>query len=442
MRKSRWIGAGLTVSALVLSGCSTGPAGTNVTQDTKAPLELWTRTTPGGAGEQATKRLAEAFGKATGFKVEVTAIFDDFETKLAQRAAQRDLPDIVMNDVTQLGTLKSQGLVREIDLAKIKHGTELTEPALKSNQAPDGKLYGLPYSAQASALLIRKDWREKLGKGVPQTWTELVDLAKAFTTGDPDGNGKNDTAGLTATLSTKRGYASWYFSNFLWAAGGDFITETGGGKYKPSMSTPESVAATQWFRDLACKEKVIQPGAVTMPTPATNETFEAGKAGMYVVGPYLLPRFDKALGKEKYEVVPMPRGAKNADVLAEGLSTYLMAGSPNEAGQDAFADFSISAEGQKIGMQGDTTVIVQLPVNKNVDITQVRPDPRWKTYADIYASSGHYAPSIPNWTPVRQDTADTISALVADCGLDLRTELSKLDTKLSATLRQQGISAS
>ncbi|MEU3622398.1 sugar-binding protein [Amycolatopsis coloradensis] len=442
MRKSRWIGVGLTVSALVISGCSAGPAGTNVAQDTKAPLELWTRTTPGGAGEQATKRLAEAFEKATGFKVQVTAIFDDFETKLAQRAAQRDLPDIVMNDVTQVGTLKSQGLVREVEPGKIKHASELTEQALKSNQTPDGKLYGLPYSAQASALLIRKDWREKLGKTVPQSWPELVDLAKAFTTGDPDGNGKNDTAGLTATLSTKRGYASWYFSNFLWAGGGDFITEAGGGKYKPSMSTPESLAAVQWFRDLGCKDNVIQPGSVTMPTPATNETFEAGKAGMYVVGPYLLPRFDKSLGKDKYEVVPMPKGAKNSDVLAEGLSIYMMAGSPNQAGQDAFGDFAISADGQKIGMEGESAFIVQLPVNKNVDITQVRPDPRWKTYAEIYAKSGHYAPSIPNWTPVRQDTADTVSALVADCKLDTKTELSKLDTKLTATLQQQGISAS
>ncbi|MEC3977544.1 sugar ABC transporter substrate-binding protein [Amycolatopsis sp. H20-H5] len=442
MRRSRWIGVGLTVSALVLSGCSAGPAGTNVQQDTKAPLELWTRTTPGGPAEKATRRLADAFEKATGYQVQVTAIFDDFETKLAQRAAQRDLPDLVMNDVTQMGTLHSQGLLREIELGKLKHVPELTEQAVKSGKTGDGKQFGLPFSAQASALLIRKDWREKVGMGVPQSWADLVALGKAFTTGDPDGNGKNDTAGLSATLSTTRGYASWYFSNFLWAGGGDFVADAGDGKFKPAMSTPESIAATQWFRDLGCKENVIQPGSVTMATPATNETFEAGKAGMYVVGPYLLPRFDKSLGKDKYEVVPMPKAAKNADVLAEGGSTYLMAGSPNQAGQDAFADFSISAEGQQIGMEGDSGFIVQLPVNKNVDITKVRADPRWKTYADIYQSSGHYAPSVPNWTPVRQATADTVSALVADCRLDLKAELAKLDTKLAATLKQQGVGAS
>jgi multiple sugar transport system substrate-binding protein len=208
------------------------------------------------------------------------------------------------------------------------------------------------------------------------------------------------------------------------------------------MSTPESTAAVKWFRDLACTDKVIQPGAATMDTPPTNETFEAGKAGMYVVGPYLMPRFDKSLGKDKYEVVPVPKGAKDSTVLAEGGSVYMMAGSANEGAQDAFASYVISAEGQKVGMEGDKAFNVQLPVNKTVDIATVRDDPRWKVYADVYRSHARYAPSIPNWTPIRQDSADTINALIADCGLDITAEMSKLDGKLAAALSQQGIGAS
>ncbi|MFJ1551724.1 extracellular solute-binding protein [Streptomyces sp. NPDC088246] len=442
MQKSRWVGAGFLASALVLTSCTSGPAGVEAKQDSKAPLELWVRTTPGGPGEQGTLRVAAAFGKATGYKVEVTAIFDDFETKLQQRAAQKNLPDIVMNDVTQLGAMHSQGLLREIDLDKVKSSKEAVGQALDSGKSVDGKQFGLPYSAQASALLIRKDWREKLKLQVPQNWDDFAAMAEAFTTKDPDGDGKKNTFGLAAPLSTKRGYASWYFSNFLWAAGGDFITETGDGTYKPAMTTKQSVEAVQWFRGLGCKDKVIQPGAVTMETPPTNETFEAGRTGMFVVGPYLMPRFDETLGKDKYEVVPMPKGPKDATVLAEGGSIYLMAGSENRAGQDAFADFAISAEGQKTGMQGDTGFTVQLPVNKTVDISKVRPDPRWTTYATAYQNSGRYAPSIPNWTPVRQTTAETINALMADCDLDIETKLGELDKQLADILKEQGIAAS
>ncbi|WP_338702917.1 sugar ABC transporter substrate-binding protein [Streptomyces sp. Q6] len=442
MQRSRWVGAGVLASALVLTGCSSGPAGVAAKQNSKATLELWTRTTPGGPGEQGALKLAAAFTKATGYKVKVTAIFDDFETKLQQRAAQKKLPDIVMNDVTQLGAMHSQGLLREIDLDKIKDSEQIIGQGLDSGKSVDGKQYGLPYSAQASALLIRKDWRQKLKLDTPTTWDDFAAMAKAFTTKDPDGNGKKDTSGLAAPLSTKRGYASWYFSNFLWAAGGDFITEAGKGTYKPAMTSTASVKAVQWFRDLGCKDKAIQPGAVTMDTPPTNETFESGKTGMFVVGPYLLPRFDETLGKDKYEVVPMPKGPKDATVLAEGGSVYLMAGSDNEAGQDAFASFAVSVEGQKTGMEGDTAYTVQLPVNKAVDVSQVRPDPRWKTYSQAYQDSGRYAPSIPNWTPVRQATADTLNALMADCSLNTEAKLGDLDKQLADILKEQGIDAS
>ncbi|MCX5205423.1 sugar ABC transporter substrate-binding protein [Streptomyces sp. NBC_00237] len=442
MRRSRWIGAGFLASALVLTSCTSGPAGVDAKQDPHATLELWTRTKPGGPGEQGTLRLAQAFEKATGHKVKITAIFDDFETKLQQRAAQKKLPDIVMNDVTQLGAMHSQGLLREIDLSKIKNSKDLIGQGLDSGKSVQGKQYALPYSAQASALLIRKDWRQKLKLDAPRTWDDFAAMAKAFTTQDPDGDGKQNTAGLAAPLSTKRGYASWYFSNFLWAAGGDFITESGKGTYRPAMTSKASVEAMRWFRDLGCKDKSVQPGSVTMDTPPTNETFEAGKTGMFVVGPYLLPRFDETLGKDTYEVVPMPKGPKDATVLAEGGSVYLMAGSENRAGQDAFVDFAISAQGQKVGMEGDTGFVVQLPVNKTVNISQVRPDPRWKTYAEVYLASGRYAPSIPNWTPVRQATADTVNALMADCGLDLQAKLGELDKQLAGILKEQGIAAS
>src|SRR5690606_35611206 len=130
----------------------------------------------------------------------------------------------------------------------------------------DGKSYGVPYSGQANALFIRSDWLENLGLEAPTNWDELVEVATAFTEQDPDGNGIDDTYGLAVPGSTKRGYASWYFSNFLWAAGGDFITKDGDG-YVPSMTTPEAIEATTWFRDLQCVADVVQPGAPSMDTP-------------------------------------------------------------------------------------------------------------------------------------------------------------------------------
>ena len=75
----------------------------------------------------------------------------------------------------------------------------------------------MPFSAQANVLLIRKDWLDKLGLQPPKTWDDLAKVAQAFTTQDPDGDGKADTYGLAVPGSTSRGYISWYWSSFLYS---------------------------------------------------------------------------------------------------------------------------------------------------------------------------------------------------------------------------------
>ncbi|WP_127588630.1 hypothetical protein [Paenibacillus koleovorans] len=60
----------------------------------------------------------------------------------------------------------------------------------------------LPYSKSVyRSFYIRKDWLDKLGLKLPTNYTEYYNILKAFTTGDPDGNGKGDTYGFTTAGS-------------------------------------------------------------------------------------------------------------------------------------------------------------------------------------------------------------------------------------------------
>lgn len=45
---------------------------------------------------------------------------------------------------------------------------------------------------------IRKDWLDNLGLEMPSSYEEMMDVMRAFTFDDPDGNGKNDTYGMSA----------------------------------------------------------------------------------------------------------------------------------------------------------------------------------------------------------------------------------------------------
>ena len=68
----------------------------------------------------------------------------------------------------------------------------------------DGKMMAIPRvntspGEEAPVLWLRTDWMEKLGLEDPQNWDDLYNIIKAFVEQDPDGNGQNDTIGLTFT---------------------------------------------------------------------------------------------------------------------------------------------------------------------------------------------------------------------------------------------------
>ncbi|MEU6712604.1 sugar ABC transporter substrate-binding protein [Nonomuraea sp. NPDC046802] len=418
--------------AATLTGCGSGGSASDNT------LEIWIRQAPDSDSAKTAQKLADAFTKASGVKTKVVALFDDFETKLNQQAAQKQLPDIVINDTAQLGAMHSQGWLQEVDKTKLAGGDKLSERAWTAATGSDGKFYAAPFSAQAFALIVRKDWREKVGMEPPTTWDELAALAKAFTDKDPDGNGQADTAGFVIPAGTKRGYASWYASSLIYANGGDFIKAGGGGKFASTVNDPKTIEAVQYLQDQFCKAKSVNPGAVSNDTTVTHEVFEKGQGGIYLVGPYVLARFVNSIGTDKIEVIPVPKGPSGGPgTLGEGENVYMMAGSQMQDAQKKFAEFAISPDGQRIGMNKDANgAIVRLPVNTEVDLAAERQDPRWKVFQESYANAV-YAPPVPNWAPIRQDSADSINALWADCAKNVQTTLGELNTKLTQELQSQ-----
>ncbi|MBL3666639.1 sugar ABC transporter substrate-binding protein [Streptomyces sp. M2CJ-2] len=402
-------------------------------------MEVWIRQDAGSPSAESAEALTKAFTQETGVKAKLVAVgVTDFETKLQQRTAQKDLPDIVINDTGQLGNLVTQGLVREVDRGSVAGGADLADRAWEAAQGHDGKYYGVPFNSQAFALLIRKDWREKVGADVPESWDELTELAVKFTKEDPDGNGKDDTAGMVIPGTTTRGYLTWWFSTMLWSEGGDFVKEQGDG-YTPAIDEPASVKAVEKLQAMFCDSKVAQPGASTADSSTTHTVFESGKGGIYLTGPYMLPRFDGSLGKDKYEVVAPPPGAGGETVLAEGENVYLMAGSANEKGQQKFAEFAASPAGQKIGLGVDNGgIIVRLPVNTEVDGAAERKDPRWETFQQVYNESGRNAPALPNWSTIRQISAEGLNGVVSDCARDVTKAMGDLAGEFAAELEKQG----
>jgi multiple sugar transport system substrate-binding protein len=418
---------------LAASGC--GSDGEEGGKDDGKPLRLWVR-----AGEESVKDykdLAAQFTKQTGVKVDVFGTVTDFDQRLNAAASAKDLPDIITAESSTVNSLVQRKLVEEVKREDVKGGDQLSDRAWDSAKTPDGKYYGVPISAQSFQLLIRSDWRKKVGAPVPTTWDQMMDLARKFTNNDPDGNGKKDTYGMVVPASTKSGYASWFWATYLWQAGGDFVQDAGDGKAKPVVNSPEAVQALEFFKGWFCTDKVVQPGAVNTPTVDAHKVFESGQGGMYFTGPYNFERFDKNLGKDKYEVVKPPAGPKDDTVLAEGTTAYLMAGSKKAAAAKQLAEFFVTPDVQKTGMtQPGAGSIVRLPVNEGVDINAVMKDQRWTDNLTLYNEKGRYLPNVPGWGNMRQASAETVNKVVADCGSDPKKELDALNQSFGETLKK------
>jgi multiple sugar transport system substrate-binding protein len=416
----------------------------NVAQNANATLQIWIRQTPGSAASRTETALVAAFTKKTGIKAKAVALYDDFETKLQQQAAYRQLPDIIINDTAQMGTMQSQGWLREVDRDTFPGGTQLADRAWLAAKAADGHYYGVPFSAHTFALFVRADWRAKLGLPVPRTWNDVMNMAIAFTTRDPDGDGKADTYGLDIPGTTKRGYMAWYLSTYLLADGADFLSATQPGRWAPAINSAKAAQTVSFMQKMFCQYKAVNPDAIDIDTPVAHTNFEKGVAGIYLTGPYMLPRFVKSMGNDKLEIFPLPTGPDGTapTALAEGEDVYLTQGSRNRAGQEAFAQFATSVEGQMIGMDGDGSgPIVRLPVNKTVQMSQVRKDTHWQIFQRIYDQSSEYAPNVPSWTPFRQDAANTLNSVMADCGSNVQAQLDTLAATFTDELKRQQVYA-
>lgn len=401
-------------------------------------LQVWIRAS--NDSKNIYKKEADTFEKKTGIKIEYFNATTDFEQRLARAAAGNALPDLIFNDASAIGQFVQLGIVEPIEPQAIAGGENIFDTAWKSAQYIDGKYYGVPTSAQTFALFVRKDWREKLGMEQPKNWQDIATLANAFTFKDPDGNGKEDTYGFILPGSTTRGYTSWFISSYLWQAGGDFIRPSGEGKFKASLNEPAAEETLKFMRDMIC-DKTTQPGAINATTADAIPSFRSGQSGMFFSGPYHIALFDKDPGKEVFEVIAPPAGAKGQATLAEGTTVFMMKSSKNKEAAQKFIEFMISKEGQEIGMGvgSNNMPVVRLSINKQVDTKAIYNDPRWALFADLYAEHGRYIPQVPNWTPIRQVTAEGFNRILASCSSDIKAELAETNDKVNAELEKQKV---
>ncbi|MFE6076530.1 extracellular solute-binding protein [Paenibacillus sp. NPDC057886] len=135
---------------------------------------------------------------------------DVYGQKLGVSLAAGRIPDIVKVNPYQLRQLSNAGLIQDLSEVYSTYASPLAKSILEAEgRGPfdaatiDGKLMAIPETASsietAQYLWIRTDWLERLQLHPPETMEDVLEISKAFTYRDPDGNGQQDTYGLALT---------------------------------------------------------------------------------------------------------------------------------------------------------------------------------------------------------------------------------------------------
>ncbi len=134
----------------------------------------------------------------------------DYSEKYMTWAAGGTLPDIC-GGIDYLGSSTyyqwcNDGVIRALpeDLSAYPNVEKYVSMSDVQAVAVDGENYLLPRMTYVDAswqcmdrgMLIRKDWLEALGLEMPKNKEDLLPIAEAFATKDPDGDGLNNTIGI------------------------------------------------------------------------------------------------------------------------------------------------------------------------------------------------------------------------------------------------------
>lgn len=222
MRKRRYLSLATAVvlgMSAVMAGCSgkqeeapvkvedaVSDAGTTTaTEEEPIEIELVTSssvTLPEESQNFVNQVLNEKLGVKIDFKVLGTS--GDYAAVLNTRIAGGDIPDLFAVDTKTKDSwyqYADTGVIMSLTpyLDRLQPVVDWAgENRLVPNTYKD-QVFAIPKKWRTSyhTWVVRQDWMEKLGLETPTTLEESLEVAKALTFNDPDGNGKNDTYGFT-----------------------------------------------------------------------------------------------------------------------------------------------------------------------------------------------------------------------------------------------------
>jgi len=315
-------------------------------------------------------RIVDEINRRLWIDLEIEQIAEaNWDEKIGVMMASGDLPDVTISKYPSYSTNKwiDEGLV--IPISDYFSETPTVKKVMEEKypwSAINGKYYGYLFMDvqewSALTLVYRGDYLDNVGMKIPENLDDFYEVMKAFTTGDPDGNGENDTVGYTTTKTFGMSKIPGFFNFVFYAYGMPSLdySISDDGKIIPGFEDQAFKDGMTYLQKLY-SEGLIDPDFVNTNNKGKTNNFYTGKAGSMVV-----PLFRQYLKHQTklnqvnpeanlvYSGPPSgPDGSKGMDTNAKsGILSFITSACKTPVKAAKFIELNVSPEGRNLLQNG------------------------------------------------------------------------------------------
>lgn len=266
------VASACAISLMALTACSDegGSSGDDVTIHVAL----------GGSGNNHNPPEDNPIATGIGEAIGATVIHDQEPEDLSASLAAGDSPDIFQVTRNELNTYMEQGLVLDLTPYEDQLGDYVEfvgQDTVDQGRIDDQLMAITPYQNNTNdgTYWVRQDWLDNLDMEIPTNAEEFREVLRAFTEDDPDGNGSDDTYGLTGSSPGTYKY--------LWGAFGTLgpgrIYADESGEIRDSYQDEGMAEAVEYIADLETSG-FVDPDSYTIDGLEARDRGFQGTAGV------------------------------------------------------------------------------------------------------------------------------------------------------------------
>jgi multiple sugar transport system substrate-binding protein len=399
-------GAAGVTAASTLAGCSGGFSKPSSGASSGGKDTLTFMTWASDAENSAFKRLAAAFGKQEGVKVDLQVVpYEEMFTTVDNQLQAGNAPDVFRVDYPTLGIYSSSGQLLDLGDRLDSTLTDDLIPALYAAVQFKGTPFGVPHQTDTTCIVYQPAMLKAAGiTSVPDkldsawSWEEFADVSRKLKTSLPE-----------RTLPFA--YDWQQFGAYRWLS---WLFEADGRLLEDDLRTP-AVKSAAGRKALEYTKSFFTEGWVPANTSTKGATypdtvFASQKVAMAFAGDFLLPGLDTDIGKKfEWAVTYQPQDVRAASDLG-GNALVATADTDKADLATAFLQFMVKAE----NMQSFCEEATELPTRQSL----VGADLDFAVRPDLMPTFVEQATTL---TP--EDVAQVTVSYAGDINTILRNEL-------------------